>query len=101
MEETPRMSGKSVVGATLILLLGACQDRAPDPSTPQGAIEITNDLFASELPQVHLSNFTITSIDLGTRWRIVYEAPEGSTGGPWMVEVEKSTGNIVSAGGGQ
>lgn len=36
-------------------------------------------------------------IDMGDRWRLSYELPEGSTGGPIIVVVNKRRGEVVHA----
>lgn len=82
------------------LFLAGCQ-QPNNVDTADEAVEIANQFWAEKLPQVDLRPVDIKKTDIGTRWRVIYEPPEGSTGGPWVFEVDKKTGRIVNVSGGQ
>jgi hypothetical protein len=82
----------------VLWLLVGCQDM---PSHDQ--IDTENE--AIETANAYLSNMQfsldanyieeIEAIDMGDRWRLAYKRPEGSTGGPVIVVVNKRRGEVV------
>jgi hypothetical protein len=75
----------------LALLLTGCGDRA---TTENEAITAANAYLAT-MPQMGASHRTVSAIDMGDRWRLSYDMPEGSTGGPLIVVVNKQSGKVV------
>jgi hypothetical protein len=86
---------------SFMLILAACTGSTGRSTTAEEAIEITNEFWERELPQVNLANLSINTRDMGTKWRITYSPPEGSLGSQWVFEVDKVSGNILNVSGGQ
>jgi hypothetical protein len=84
----------------LMISIVAC-DGTAGADTAEEAVKITNRYWAESLPQVNLKNLSVKTEDAGNRWRVTYAPPEGSTGGPSVFEVDKKSGKIVHATGGQ
>lgn len=63
--------------------------------TANQASELANEYLAEHLPQVPLNILRIETLDMGDRWRLSYNFPEGGTGGPMIFVVNKRTGEIV------
>ena len=88
----------SLVGMALI---SASCGKLDGNVTANRAVEITDQAWAEDVPQLDLDQLATRVEDLGDRWRVIYYHPEGSTGGPWVFLVNKKSGEIVSAKGGQ
>ena len=76
--------------AAALILLGGCEDRIVSANE---AIEVANAQLAT-MP-IDASRRTVEAVDMGDRWRLSYEAEEGSTGGPIIVVVNKRSGEVV------
>ena len=83
-----------------MLLSSACQEQ-PKAAVAEQAIGVTNRYWSENLPQVNLRRMTVQAIDRGDKWRVIYKAPDGSTGGPFVYDVDKKTGKILHSDGGQ
>jgi hypothetical protein len=79
----------------MALLLWSC--RQPQESvTAEEAEQLALADATAALPQVPWrTKMTITTVDLGSRWRVTFTPPPGSTGDPVSVEVDKRTGKMV------
>jgi hypothetical protein len=84
----------------LMLVSAGCSKPGGD-ITAARAIEIADQIWAEDVPQMNMDDLDTRVEDLGNRWRVTYSAPEGSAGGPWFVVLSKKDGEIVSSGGGQ
>lgn len=83
-----------------VLFISACQGPGENVSASE-AVQITNRYWADSLPQVDLSKLNVDAVDKGDRWRVIYRPPDGSTGGPFVYDVDKKTGKIIHSDGGQ
>jgi hypothetical protein len=90
-----------LICASAIALHTACGRDLRQASTPEEAVQVTNQFWAEELPQVNLANLRIKTRDLGDKWLVTYEPPEGSLGAEWIFEVDKASARIVNVSGGQ
>lgn len=88
------------LGITLLLVPG-CADRPRDAATAERAVAVTNEFMNHKLPQVDLDEMLVNTDDLGSKWRVSYDYPGGSTGGPAVFLVEKATGKILDVKMGQ
>lgn len=95
------MTARAFLCVLAFLLLPACLDRPRGAATAEEAIAVTNDYWEENLPQVDLNHFAIETRNFGDRWRVTYNLREGGTGGPSIFDVDKRTGRIVHAEGGQ
>lgn len=59
------------------------------------AIRIGNRHLAGRMSPAILDMQRIEALDMGDRWRLAYIAPEGSTGGPIIIVINKRSGEIV------
>ncbi len=57
--------------------------------------EAANGFMTETLPQVSLGGKKIDTIEDGNRWRASYSLPDGGTGGPIVVFVDKKSGKVV------
>ena len=73
-----------------ILFVAGCQDRV---ESGEQAIEVAK----AHLDNVHFAADTTNAeaLDWGETWRVSFRYPEGSTGGPVIIVVDKSSGDIV------
>lgn len=85
---------------TLFMLVG-CQTDGNGTMTANEASDIANALLSEELPQVPLNMLQVQTEDLGGRWRVTYETPGGSTGGPIILDVDKRSGVVAVVAGAQ
>jgi len=74
----------------MLMLSPGCQDRA---ETANEAIEIANAHMEGMPLGVNLR--TVEVVDMGETWRLSYNLPAGSTGGPILVIVNKRSGEVV------
>jgi hypothetical protein len=90
--------------AALILLLGSgCDDgeRSGNSSSEASDAVVTasqaNSVARAYLKEMSIEDgrLTVESIDMGDRWRLLYNRPEGSTGAPIIVVVNKKSGKVV------
>lgn len=72
-----------------------CQKRGTEAVTADQATQIANAYLTENHPQVSLQNLRVEKADMEDRWRLSYEYPEGGTGGPIIVVVNKKTGEVV------
>ncbi len=79
---------------TLAFLIG-CQGGADQIMTASEAADVANDVVGEELPQLTLNMLRIETEDLDGKWRVSYHAPEGSTGGPLVVDINKQSGEAT------
>ena len=75
----------------ILLALGACQLIGDDSLTAAEASDIANAQLSEDLPQVSVGLLRIETQDLDTRWRVTYHAPDLSTGGPIVIDVDKQS----------
>lgn len=74
-----------------LALLTGCQSGTDQNMTAREATEIANSALAEVLPQLPLNRLTIETADLDEKWRVTYRPPEGSTGGPLVIDVNKQS----------
>jgi hypothetical protein len=72
----------------LTFVLMACHGEV---KTAREAVDVANAELASVLPQMPPEALTVHVDDVGPRWRVTYIAPPESTGGPLVIEVDKTT----------
>ena len=78
------------------MLARGCGSELRDPLSARDAIERANADFANALPQVPLERMSVEAEDAGSRWRVIYRPPEGSTGPEFIdVVIDKRTGVVV------
>ena len=94
--------------ALAILLLTACQNQnqTQNNTAASGAATRGQAIAAADAwlaANHHSAPPRIYVIDMGDRWRLAYDYPpgEGGTGGIELVVVNKRSGEIVHAEGGQ
>jgi hypothetical protein len=80
----------SLGALALLLVSSGCRDRA---ETSNAAIAIANANATVSDFRRHARS--VDAVDMGDRWRLSYNLPEGSTGGPLIVVVNKRSGEIV------
>ena len=85
------MPSRALFSALLSLILIGCGNRA---ETENEAIEVANAYLAT-MPQLGANRRQVEAIDMGDRWRLSYELPDGGTGGPIIVVVNKRSGGVV------
>jgi len=95
------MALKLLLAGLTPLLIVNCSDRAAGGVTAEEAIEAGNEAMAENLPGMNLSELRIGTVELPDRWQISYDYPEGSTGGPVLLEVSKETGEVINGRMGQ
>jgi hypothetical protein len=71
-------------------LAAGCGDRAASESQ---ALAIGNSYLAANNPRGTPEWTAIQAIDMGNRWRLSYN--HGGTGGPFIVVVNKRSGEVV------
>lgn len=76
--------------ALALALMAGCQNPV---ETANEATDISNAYLANMQFATDTNN--IEAIDMGDRWRVAYNHPEGSTGGPVIVVVRKKNGEVV------
>jgi hypothetical protein len=90
--------------AALILVLGsACGDgEMSGNSSSEASDAVVTASQANSVARAYLKEMsiedgrlTVESIDMGDRWRLLYNRPEGSTGAPIIVVVNKKSGKVV------
>ena len=86
---------KACLYALALTLASGCDDRPPDATTARGAVAIANAYMADNLPQVDLNRRKISASDLGDKWQVTYDLPEGGTGGPIIFLVDKRRAEVV------
>ena len=87
-----------MVRAPLILavvMMVGCQSAPDAPLSAREAILQANADFTAALPQVPLELMTVEARDEGNHWRVIYRPPEGSTGDPLSIIVDKDSGTVV------
>lgn len=82
-------------GVFAALLAVACEATSKGARTAGEATEVANEYMAENLPQVRLQRQQVETIDMGDRWRVSYVVPEGGTGGPIILLVDKRSGEVV------
>jgi len=96
------MNPKAAWSALALALLAGCQNPAGTANKAEtaNAVETANE--ATDISNAYLANMqfatdmnNIEAIDMGDRWRVAYNNPEGSTGGPAIVVVRKRNGEGV------
>jgi hypothetical protein len=88
------MTWKISLSASLLLIATGCQDRGVSADQ---AVEVANGFMTETLPQVSLGGKKIETIEDGKRWRVSYSLPDGGTGGPILVFVDKKSGKVVDS----
>ena len=83
---------KKYIALLLVFICQACELSA---ITSNRALEIGNSYLTQNLPQVPLSDLRVEVIDLGDRWRLSYNPPSGSTGGPIIIVIDKDMGRVI------
>ena len=85
--------------AFLVLLATGCGSAPHAPVSANEAIRRANADFADALPQVPLGELSVEAQDAGSQWRVIYQAPEGSTGPEFLgpVLIDKRTGAVVQS----
>lgn len=86
---------RTAISLAWAILLVGCTDRPGGAGTSEQAIAVTNEFMEANLPQVDLTKMIIQTADLDNRWRVSYDYPDGSTGGPAIFLVEKKSGKIL------
>ena len=86
------MNATALPWALALLSLGACEGTGGENMTAGEASDIANAQMAEELPQVSLNMLRIETQNLNTVWRVGYHAPEGSAGGPIIIDINKESG---------
>ena len=84
--------------APLILaafMIAGCHNASDAPVPASEAIRRANADFTDTLPQVPLEMMTVEARDEGDHWRVIYRPPEGSTGDPLSIIVDKHSGTVV------
>ena len=84
------MNARAAWSAPALALLAGCQNPV---ETANEATDITNAYLANMQFVADMNN--IEAVDMGNNWRIAYNFPEGSTGGPVIVIVRKRNGEVV------
>jgi hypothetical protein len=97
LQATPR----AAMVAIAIILFGGCGRHPSRVPTAEAATVVTDRFWSKELPQVELRNFTRSTLDKGDHWQVTYVPRHPGTGAAWVFEVDKATGRLVSAQGGQ
>lgn len=94
---------KTLVGASLLfsMALGGCRARQQEPVTREEAMRIVAEWWKLHLPQVKVERLDICTSNLGSKWRLRYDTPGGSTGGPFDFEVDRISRKITYVHGGQ
>lgn len=84
------MNPKAAWSAAALALLAGCRNpvETANEATDIGNAYLANMQFAADLN-------AIEAIDMGDRWRVAYNYPEGSTGGPVIVVIRKKNGEVV------
>lgn len=77
------------------LTLAACQGRSEYNMTASEATDVANGHLGEVLPQVSLNMLNSETEDLNGKWRVSYRPPEGSTGVPLVIEVNKQSGDAT------
>jgi hypothetical protein len=86
-----------VIAAFPALLSSGCTNSSVSGNraeTENQAIAVANE-YLSNRPLT--DEMTIEAVDMGNRWRLSYDHPDGGTGGPIIVVVNKRTGEVVHA----
>jgi len=85
------MSSRALPSVLALAFLAGCQGPPSQNMTASEAADMANAELAQVLPQVSLSRQRIETEDLNGKWRVSYHAPEGSTGGPLVIDVDKQS----------
>jgi hypothetical protein len=73
--------------------------RGPRVTTAEEAIEVSNAYLSSFPHPMKVAMFRTSAVERGTRWQVTYR--HDGLGGPFVITIDKTSGNVVSAEGEQ
>lgn len=88
------MRGLFAVAAVSNLLLSSCGSASDELNETQ-AISAAQNYIRSNISQTPLDMLTPSARKDGGNWRVSFEPPQDSTGGPIVLVVDGNTGNVV------
>ena len=89
------MTSRMGLPGAALLLLASCRPDLGANMTAERAAQLARADFDRELPQMARSELRIETRDLGGRWRVSFVPPPGSTGGPFILDVDKQSGAVT------
>lgn len=91
-------SSRTVLAMVLLVSTIACH-RGRQVATAEEAIEASNTYLSSFPHPLKVSMFRTSAVDHGRTWKVTYR--HDGLGGPFVIEVDKKSGKVVSAEGEQ
>ena len=85
----------------LAAFLGACQIQPQGPIGKAEAIAVANRYVGERFAPVPPGLLRVEAEDRGSTWRVTFNPPEDSVGGPLRVDVDKQTRRVVGFAGEQ